>query len=156
MELAADGSVDVTAAGFDGFQVKPCRRDRVTGHAEDDHTTEQVGHAITAGAGMLRLDPDLIAVGRRAGHRRPQIRYRGQDLRPVAANLIASGEAARWMCRRLVAVVRREARDDRVEVAGVDCPVQPLDYRGGRRRRLRVVEHDRLLPLGKIGYSRLY
>src|SRR5690349_17753862 len=97
MELVVDGGVDVAAVGFDGLEVEPGRRDHAAGYTEDDHTAKQVRYAVTTSAGVLGLDPDPVAVGRHAGHGRPQVRYRGQDLRPVTADLIVSDEAARWV-----------------------------------------------------------
>src|SRR3954447_22909324 len=97
-----------------------------------------MGRAVGPGAGHRPLAPDRISVHHRRSHGGRHIGDRREDLLPVAAHLLATREPSGRMGRGLVAVVRREAAHQLLEVVGV----RRVDEADDDALRCRVQVHE--------------
>jgi hypothetical protein len=76
---------------------------------------------------MFPFAPDGVAVDGEGEHLRCHVGNKGEDLLPIAADLLASEEAACRMGGCFVAIVLGEAADDAVYVVGVRRIAKPID-----------------------------
>ena len=125
--MATDRLVHAPAAVLDRLEVEPGPRCLSVLHPEDHYSAHDVRGAVRAGAAVLPLAPHGVSVYRHAGHLGGDVGDSGEDLRPVAAYLLGPDESPLGMYRCLVAVVRREARHDSVEVMRVRGSAQSVD-----------------------------
>jgi hypothetical protein len=110
------------------LQVDPGRPHERAIHLEDDHAAHLVQCSVASSAAHLPLRPDGVAVHHACEHPRRDVGDTGEDLLPVAANLITPGKAALRMRGCLVHVALGETRDDPLEVVRAGRARQTLDH----------------------------
>lgn len=72
----------------DRFEVEPCRGGPVTGHGEDDDAAHQVLPAVDPPTPHLPLRPHRVTHLVGAEHLRGDVGNGGEDLGPVAPDLV--------------------------------------------------------------------
>ena len=112
-----DLGVDAAAGLFDWFQVKPRRYGLARRHAEDDDAAHQMSGCRRGGC--LTFGPHRVADSHGGEDAPGQVGYAGEQLSPVAPDLLGATESAPGMDRRFIQVVLGETCDERAEVVGV-------------------------------------
>src|SRR5207253_10446247 len=99
-------------------------------HAQDHHPPHQMYGSVETCAAHFPLRPDTVTSDRPL-HLSSDIGYSREDLLPVLAHLLPSLETPRRMRRRCVAIVKREAVDECLEVVSVGRAHESLDACAG-------------------------
>ncbi len=118
-DLPANRGIDVPAALLNRLEVEARPRQQAVADAENNDTAHHMRRSVPPRAPVFPLAPDLVAVDRRAQHLRGDVRDGGEDLLPIPADLLAAGEAALRVSRRVIPVVRREAGHQRIHIVCV-------------------------------------
>lgn len=122
-----DGLVDPLAT-FDVLEIQPAPEDAVVADPEDGDASHVEARPIGAGAVPVPLGPPGVASVRLAEQLGPEVGHAGKDLRPVAADLLASYKRPVGMHWLLAAIHRVEAVHEGVQVVTVLGVAETLNH----------------------------
>src|SRR5215472_17214907 len=112
---------------IDEFHVRPAPHDLAVSHPEDGHTRPRHWGAIQLGPPPSPFHPGGVLVREQPQRLHAEVGNLAERLRPFAPDGRVPTQTVRGMHGVFAAVVRTEARHERIQVAVIHCAAQPLD-----------------------------